>query len=138
MSKPRTLKGYKARITEVEAELEQAKALLKDITEVDDEYDSVIEKITELEIQLATLNEGMEAIDKGDEVPEPEPKPKKEKTEADSLLGKSALVRCASEANVMVNPFNPNVKIVGHSITEVVVDSWMEAQIKAGILVARL
>lgn len=136
MSKPRTLKGYKTRITEVGAELEQAKVLLKDITEVDDEYDNVIEKITELEIQLATLNEGMVAMDKGDETPEPEPE--QDKPEAGSLLGKSALVRCARETNVMVNPFNPNVKIVGHSITEVVVDSWMEAQIKAGILVARL
>lgn len=147
--KPRTVEGYKTRISEVETELEKVQTLLAGLTEVDDDYDPTIEKVTDLEIQLAILKDGLaelensgSSFDSSDEdvqqdEPEKAAQPKEKVTE-DSLLGKSALVRCANEYNVMVNPFNPNVKIVGHSITEITVDAWTEAQIKAGILVARL
>lgn len=140
---PRTIKGFQTRITEVLELITEAQEELNGLTDLDDGYADKVAELTQLEVELASLESGLDklasATDNEDEPSEdntPEDKPQETK-KSSSRLGQAGLVRCASETNYMVNPFNPSVKFVGHSVTETVIDKWVQAQIDAGILVLR-
>lgn len=153
MSKPRTLKGFDQRMAAVKADIEKTKETLNGLKEGQKGFDEAVEVLANLEVELGVLeldraklaDSGTSSEDKEDFLSEdsrltedgPTNTAPKEKDKPNSLLGKAVMVRCASEKNFMVNPFNPNVKIVGHTITETVADGWILAQVAAGILVIR-
>lgn len=153
MSKPRTLKGFDQRMAAVKADIEKTKETLNGLKEGQKGFDEAVEALANLEVELGVLeldraklaDSGASSEDKEDFLSEDSPLTEdgpintapKEKAKPNALLGKAVMVRCASEKNFMVNPFNPNVKIVGHTITETVADGWILAQVAAGILVIR-
>lgn len=153
MSKPRTLKGFDQRMAAVKADIEKTKETLNGLKEGQKGFDEAVEALANLEVELGVLeldraklaDSGTSSEDKEDFLSEDGPLTEdgpintapKEKAKPNALLGKAVMVRCASEKNFMVNPFNPNVKIVGHTITETVADGWILAQVAAGILVIR-
>lgn len=153
MSKPRTLKGFDQRTAAVKADIEKTKETLNGLKEGQKGFDEAVEVLANLEVELGVLeldraklvDSGTSPEDKEDFLSEdgllaedgPTSDAPKGRAKPNALLGKAVMVRCTSEKNFMVNPFNPNVKIVGHTITETVADGWILAQVAAGILVIR-
>lgn len=155
MGTPRTVKGFNSRIAAVKTELEDKTTQLSQVEAGTEDHDTLIGEIAELEVELRVLNDGLAELEKaggtgddededgstkepssgaGDNQTQASAKPEPEEVKKEHKVGDVEMVSCTSPDNMMVNPYDHNKRFVGLSWAEVVLDKWIIAQAKAGIL----